>query len=70
MEKFRVIVGNIGTVYAGGIQRIAEQTYDEYVSQSKANYGRAAGEGVIFLQYGKIKHEYIGHCGESDSRIE
>ena len=70
MEKFRVIVGNIGTVYSGGIQRFAEEKYSEYVKRSKSGCGRAAGEGVVLLERDNIKREYVGNLGESDDRID
>lgn len=43
---FKVIVGNIGTVYDGPSRKEAGQHYHEYVSQSKSDCGRAGGESV------------------------
>ncbi len=67
MVRFEVIVGNIGSVYAGGIQRIAEQKFSEYVRQSKAAGLRASGENVTMLFKGKIRHEYIGSIAQEAS---
>ncbi len=61
-----IIVGNIGSVYYGSDDKIAQEKYIEYVSQSKSNYGRAGGEDVTWLQkrsYGQeweIHKEFIG----------
>ena len=55
-----VVVGNIGTVYAGDSFSAAKWHYSEYVVQSKDNYGRAAGEDVTWFTDGEIHKEYIG----------
>lgn len=70
MEKFRVIVGNIGTVYAGNNYMQAMAKFSSYAKDSRNNYGRAAGEGVVLLHDGEIKREHIGNLGESEDRIE
>lgn len=57
---YRVIVGNIGTVYEGGKWAEASSIYEEYVSQSKNNYGRAAGEAVTLFIGNEIECEYAG----------
>lgn len=46
MEKFRVIVRSIGTVYAGGIERFAEEAYAKHLG---------GGHDVVLLNRGKIK---------------
>ena len=46
---FRVIVGNLGEVYAGDSQREARAAFREYVADSLAGYGRAAGEPVALV---------------------
>jgi len=61
MEKFRVIVGSIGTVYAGGIERIAEEKYAEHLGGPNR---------ALLLQHGMIKAEYIGNGMESKERVE
>ncbi len=58
--KFQVIVGNIGTVYAGNNYMQAMSAYSTYVRQSTKNIGRAAGESVTVMHNGEIKHEYTG----------
>jgi len=70
MEKYRVIVGNIGTVYAGGIHRTADQCFEHYRDLSKAGVGRGAGEGVLMLERGRIKREFVGSLGDVDDRID
>ena len=55
-----VVVGNIGTVYAGDSVQTARHTFNEYVRQSIDNYGRAAGEDVTWFMDGEIEREYIG----------
>jgi len=49
MEKYIVIVGNIGEVYRGNNRGDADRTYREYVKQSKAIAGRASGEDVTLF---------------------
>ena len=49
MEKYSVLVSNIGAVDTGGDRREAEQTYGDYVQQSTATAGRASGESVTLL---------------------
>lgn len=60
MAKFEVIVSNIGTVYSGNNYMQAMAKFSSYVKNSKANYGRAAGENVVSLHNGEIKREYVG----------
>ncbi len=55
-----VVVGNMGTVYAGDNTNRAEKTYNLYVQYSKDGYGRAAGEDVTWFVDGEIHEEYIG----------
>jgi hypothetical protein len=58
MEKFRVIVGNIGTVYAGNNYMAAMGKFSLYVRASKATTGSAAGESVTLQHNGETKKEY------------
>jgi len=53
MNKYQVIVGNIGTVYDGNWAIMAKKVYKEYYEQSKDGYGRAAGESVTLWVYGE-----------------
>lgn len=57
---FYVIVGNIGTVEITGSEEKALETFNEYVDQSKTNYGRAAGESVTIFKDGEPYKEFIG----------
>lgn len=57
---FEVIVGNIGTVYAGNNFMVAASKYSAYVKQSKVNGARASGENVVLIHNGDIRREYIG----------
>lgn len=70
-----IIVGNIGTVYSGYDKRQAQETYNEYVRQSDANIGRAAGETVIWFNQHLIHKEHYGslrlaELDERNTRIE
>lgn len=49
MKRYEVIVGNIGNVLQTNSYKEAKDTYNEYVQQSKENYGRAAGETVTLF---------------------
>ena len=61
---YEVVVGNIGTVYSGGIHAVADGTFSEYVRQSKTGYGRAGGEDVTILRNGDIITEFIGSINQ------
>lgn len=60
MKPFQVVVGNIGHVYDGSNYMQAACCYAAYVKQSKAGYGRAAGEPVTLFHKGEIRSEYFG----------
>lgn len=64
MNKFQVVVGNLGTVYDGNDEKEACDTYDDYVSQSKNNYGRAGNEDVTLFEDGEPSDEHYGDCEE------
>jgi len=53
MNKYQVIVGNIGTVYAGDDLTEAKEYFKEYYEQSKDGYGRAGGESVTLMVDGE-----------------
>lgn len=57
---FEVVIGNIGTVYSGTDRGEAEETFRSYVKDSKAGYGRAAGEDVTLLDGDEIIDEHFG----------
>ena len=65
-HEYEVICGNIGTVHTGAAIRAAEIHFDEYVAQSKSEYGRAAGESVTLMRDGEIHREYIGTLERSE----
>ena len=48
--KYKVTVGNIGTVVETNNKSDAMKIFNEYVRQSKNLYGRAANEDVVFWQ--------------------
>ena len=55
-----IVVGNIGTVYAGDSVKTARSHFKAYIKQSKEDYGRAAGEDVTWFMDGEIHREYVG----------
>ena len=57
MNKYQVVVGNIGTVYDGDDYDEALENFNEYSEQSKQQYGRAAGEQVTLFEDGEIRTE-------------
>ena len=59
MQAFQVVVGNIGHVYDGSNYMQARACYADYVKQSKAGYGRAAGEPVTLFHKGEIRAEHF-----------
>ena len=54
-----VIVGNIGTVFIGSNGFNAHVTYNQYVGDSKKQYGRGSGEPVHLMKNGDIIKEYL-----------
>lgn len=66
MNKFQVVVGNIGHVYDGNNFMQAQCKYSSYVKASKANTGRAAGEPVTMFHNGEIRCEYFGTLENQD----
>jgi hypothetical protein len=65
MRNYQVIVGNIGTVYDGGSEYIACQTFDEYARFSQEKNGRAAGESVVLMMGDRILREVEGTQNEN-----
>lgn len=65
MKAFQVVVGNLGQVYDGSNYMQARAVYAEYVRQSGAGIGRAAGEPVTMFHNGDIRCEYFCKRGES-----
>jgi len=54
-----VVVGNLGTVYLGDSEIIANRFYAHYYEASKAPHGRASGEPVTQFAGDKITREYV-----------
>jgi hypothetical protein len=57
MDKYIVNVGNIGNI-AEKTRKDADKTYNEYVRQSKAGYGRGGEEDVILMIDGEAVREF------------
>ncbi len=57
-RTYQVVVGNIGTVYDGPRADDALAIAGEYIAQSMAEYGRAAGEPVTVFRDGEPWHTY------------
>lgn len=58
--RYDVVVSNIGIVYIGNDRDKAKEIMQEYISISKADRGRAAGESVTLLRNDDIISEYVG----------
>ena len=54
---YEVTVGNIGTVYRGENEELAEENYQDYVELAELGSGRASGEPVTFFVDGEIQKE-------------
>jgi hypothetical protein len=63
---YSVVVGNVGTVYAGDDVRLAHSTYWEYMRISQQPTGRASGEDVTMFMDGDIVREYIGTLSQDE----
>jgi hypothetical protein len=59
-HHYEVVVSNIGHVYNGMDQGIAETRYDSYVKLSAAGYGIAGYEHVTMLRDGDVAKDYDG----------
>lgn len=57
MDKYEVIVGNIGTVYSGTDRNAADAKFEAYVELASSGMGRAAGETVTMMRDGEIYME-------------
>jgi hypothetical protein len=60
MNRYQVVVGNIGTVYDGNNFMSAWAAFSAYKKQSAKGVGRAAGESVTLFDKDEIRHEYSG----------
>ena len=61
MRTYRVVVGNIGTIYIGGNEYEACTIFDEYALMSEQAVGSGAGEDVILMMGEKILRELTGY---------
>lgn len=61
MHTYEVVVGNVGTIYAGTNAFKALQAYGSYKKASQAECGRADGDIIIFKD-GEVWCEYRGKC--------
>lgn len=60
-HNYEIIVGNIGQVHDCTNAKEALAVYTEYVNQSSASYGRAAGEDVTIMRDGEPWREYVAN---------
>jgi len=59
-HHYEVVVSNIGHVYNGMDQGMAEMKYDSYVKLSAAGQGIAGYEHVTMLRDGDVAKDYVG----------
>ena len=59
MSRYQVQVGNVGTVYDGPDSVEAYRCFYVFERQSKALYGRSAGEAVTMFKDDEIVKEYV-----------
>ena len=62
-NNYVVSVGNIGNIQEPN-KKEAVKTYNEYVRQSKSNYGRAAGESVTLFMNDEKTNELWSEVGD------
>jgi hypothetical protein len=58
--RYEVIVGNLGSVYAGDDEFTAWHTFNVYQLYSQRHEGRAAGESVTLMCDGEPIKEHPG----------
>jgi hypothetical protein len=61
MDKYEVIVSNIGTVYSGMDKAQAEREYAECVELSQGEFGRISGESVTLMRNHEPIKEHHGN---------
>lgn len=65
-NNYEVIVGNVGNMpYTS--KKLAYDCFNSYVTISKSNTTRAAGESVTLLKNGEIIEEYIGTIDQDEN---
>lgn len=65
-DRWRVEVGNIGTVYDAGDEQEARHHFEEYVDQSISGHGRAGGEEVFLYHNNEIVEEHAAPVAEEE----
>lgn len=58
--RYRVLVGNVGEVFAGCCGETANKTFAAYVHTSKAGHGKVAGQDVFLMRKSEVIREYYG----------
>lgn len=58
VQRYEVLVGNVGTVHSGTDLRAARREYQAYVAGSETYRGRGGGEPVTMLRDGRIYCEF------------
>lgn len=66
VDKYEVIVGNIGIVYSGTNRSEAYHSFDAYVECSVDGVGRAAFEDVTLMLNGEPLKEHRGSIDEEE----
>ena len=63
MNKYVVIVGNVGVIYTGIVKSAAIKQYKDYVYLSKKGIGRVSRESVTLMEGDEVIRE---HAGENE----
>ena len=58
MNKYQVVVGNVGTVYDGNNLEEAKREFSDYVGFSNEKHGRCSGEEVTLFEDGEQKYRF------------
>jgi hypothetical protein len=60
---YEIVVGNLGTVWSEEADEFNEtrvaHEYNDWITESKRPFGRAAGEAVTLFKDGEIYKEYL-----------
>jgi len=70
MDRYTVVVDNIGTVFRGDSFSAAETTFEVYSNCSKNNVGKAAGQNVTLYIEGEPYRYHIGFLSGVDLVME
>lgn len=68
IDRFQIVVSNIGTVHSGMNRLDAEREYKECCEMVDKHYGRASGETVTFIMDGEIQYEHEPKKGGTDEK--